>query len=121
MNPNPSEQEQPKDYATRRVDPGETDIISEQATPEPEKKARTRKTPIPSAKPVEAAPAVTVPLADQPLPAPTLPAPPEEIKATPPRKDRVWIAAIIGICVVVLACICACTIIVAVFLSNPPW
>jgi len=121
MNPNPSEQEQPKDYATRRVDPGETDIISEQATPEPEKKARTRKTPIPSAKPVVAAPAVTVPLADQPLPAPMPPAPPEAHKVSPPRNDRVWVAAIVAICVVVLACICACTIIAAVFLTNAPW
>ena len=120
MDNTPSDQEQPKDYATRRIDLDEPQVASEGSAPEAAKKARTRKTPISSAEPAEPLSAATVPLDDQPLPPPPqIPPPPAPAVTT--RNERVWIIAIISICIVVLACICACTIIAAVFLNNAPW
>jgi hypothetical protein len=123
MDQTPPGEENPKDYATRRVDLEGSESAGEQAAPDVEKKSRTRKTP---ARPVEAiapASAVTVPVEDRPLPPPP-PTPPAPVPALPgaaPKNERIWIAAIIAISFVVLACICSCTILVTAFLNNAPW
>ncbi len=113
--------ETPKDYATRRIDLEQSESTGEMAALEAEKKSRTRKI---SERPVEAPaaePAVIIPVDDQPLPPPPSPVPTTALPGLKPKNDRIWIAAIIGICVVALACICSCTIVAAVFLSRPPW
>jgi hypothetical protein len=118
MDNTPSDQEQPKDYATRRIDLDEPQAANVGSAPETGKKARARKTPIRSAGLAEPLSAATVPLDDQPLPSSPPPTPAPSVTT---RNERVWIIAIISICIVVLACICACTIISAVFLNNAPW
>jgi hypothetical protein len=111
MDLTPPGEETPKDYATRRIDLEQPESSSEGAAPEAEKKSRTRKTADRPAAIPAAATAVTVTVDDQPLP------PPPSQASTPPLSDsthkneRVWIAAIIGICIVALACICSCTIV----------
>jgi hypothetical protein len=127
MDLTPPEEETPKDYATRRIDLDQPESASEPAAPEVEKKNRTRKTAERRAvtTPIEAV--VAAPVEEQllraaPAPAPT--AAPLPVAPLPPhasRNERVWIAAIIGICIVTLSCICACTIIATAFLNNPPW
>ncbi len=118
----PPGEETPKDYATRRVDLEQSESAGEAAAPEAEKKSRTRKT---SARPAQTAapePVVTIPVVDQPLPPP--PPPPASspmLSGIAPKNERVWIAAIIGICLLALACLCSCTIVAVVFLSKPPW
>jgi hypothetical protein len=123
MDTTPPGEETPKDYATRRIDLEQPESTGEMAAPEAEKKSRTRKT---SERPVEAvaeAPAVTVPVDDQPLPPPPPPPPAftPALSGLTPKNERIWIAAIIAICIVVLACICSCTIVAAVFLNHAPW
>ena len=121
MNLTPPDEENPKDYATRRIDLEQPESASKKAAPEAEKKSRTRKTPDRLAATTAIEPAVTLSVDDQPLPAPALLASKPALPAATPKNDRVWIAAIIGICIVALACICSCTIVAASFLNNAPW
>ena len=133
MDLTPPGEETPKDYATRRIDLEQPESAAKAAAPQAEKKSQTRKAspqlvepPAPAAEvPVAdaSASAVTVPLEDRPLP-PAPPAPPASTPAQPgptPKNDKIWIAAIVAICVVALACICSCTIVAAAFLNNAPW
>jgi hypothetical protein len=133
MDLTPPGEETPKDYATRRIDLESPESAGEIAASEAEKKSRTRKTsarlvePPPPAAPAAEAPApssaVTRPLEDRPLPPPPPPPPasPHILPGPTPRNEKIWIAAIVGICLVALACICSCTIVAAAFLNNAPW
>ncbi len=123
MDLTPPGEENPKDYATRRIDLEQPENTAEIAAPETEMESRTRKTSAQPVEPAAPASAVTVPLEVQPLPPPP-PPPPASTPALPgytPKNERIWIAAIVAICVVVLACICSCTIVAAGFLNNAPW
>jgi hypothetical protein len=122
MDLTPPSEETPKDYATRRIDDIEQPVsASENTTPNAEEKSRTRKTPAQPVTATEILPADNVPVVDQPLPPPPLPASPPALPGLTPKNESIWIAVIIGICIVALACICSCTIVAAVFLNNPPW
>ena len=121
MDSTPPGGEIPKDYATRRIDLEQPESASELAIPEIEKKSRTRKTADQLAATAGVGSAVTLPADDQPLPPPPPPASTPASPGLAPKNERIWIAAIIGICAVALACICSCTIVAATFLSNAPW
>jgi hypothetical protein len=121
MDSTPSGEETPKDYATRRIDMEKPDSAGEMVAPEPEKKPRTRKTAPLADETAAAAPAVTKPIADQPILPPPPPPPAPALPGDSPKNDNIWIAAIVCISVVVLACLCSCTIIAVSFLSNAPW
>jgi hypothetical protein len=125
MDTTPPDEQTPKDYSTRRIDLENLDIAGEQAASEPEKKSRTRKTASQPDVAAAPAPALTKPIVEQPLPPPPPPPPPPALPPalpeTTPKNDRIWIAAIVCISVVVLACLCSCTIVAAFFLGNPPW
>lgn len=121
MDSTPPGEETPKDFATRRVDLEQPESASETAAQEAGKKSLTRKTPAQQSEAAVSIPAVTVPVEDRPVSPPPPPASMPELPAVPPRNERLWIAAIIGICLIVLACLCACTIVAVAFLSRPPW
>jgi len=124
MNQTPPAEETPKDYATRPIDLEQPENASETPAPEAEKKSRTRKTSVQSVKAASVKPAVTFPVDDRPVSPPLAPpplAPKPALPAQMPRNEGIWISAIIGICFVVLACICACTVVATTFLNNAPW
>jgi hypothetical protein len=123
MDETPPGEETPKDYATRRIDLEQLESAGENAAPATEKRSHTRKTTAQPVEAVVAAPAVTIPVEDQPLPPPPPPPPASRpaLPEPPHKNERMWIIAIVAICVVALACICSCTIIAAYFLNNAPW
>jgi hypothetical protein len=124
MDSTPPGEETPKDYATRRIDLEESESASKIAASEAEKNARTSQTaaqPVETVEPATAVSELTVPVDDVPVPPPPPPASTPGLPAFTPRNERIWYAAIIGVCVVVLACLCSCTIIAVVFLSHAPW
>ncbi len=117
----PPDEETSKDYATRRIENDEPAGAVETPPPEAEKKSRTRKTAPPPASDPSATSAVTVPVEEAPAPLPPLPpAEPPEAKGPAPRNERVWIAAIAAICVLLLACLCSCTFLAAVYIARMP-
>ena len=124
MNQTPPAEETPKDYATLPIDLEQPQNASETPAPEAEKKSRTRKTSVRSNEAAAVKPAVTIPVDDRPI-SPPLPLPPlaptPALPAQMPRNGWIPISAIIGICLVALACICACTIVAIAFLTNAPW
>ena len=116
-NPEP-EEGGAEDFATRRIDPDELFAAAGQEVP-PESVAATEMitqaedpaaTKVVSGIPESAPPA---PQATEPPPPPVTPvAPGAPLPPAPPKKDnRTPTVAIIGVAVVLLACICACTII----------
>ena len=118
MDTTPPGEETPKDYATRRIDLEQPESASENAAQKPRKNPALAKHRRSRSSPPQPAPAVTIPVRTEAASPSPPPAPPPASPGSTPKNERIWIAAIIGICVVALACICSCTIVAAFFLNN---